>query len=277
MNQSRLPVSLHLKSLLTGTRLEGLAMRLRWLLTLPQRVKHPELWDTFLEEDRLKTILKKELQPDACGVDVGGHLGSFVVLLKAIAPQGRHAVIEASPGKSAWLKRKFPEVEVHGVAVSDKAGTAQFNEDRERPGFSSLVDSSTGADTYEVTTSRLDDLLTSMPRIDIIKLDIEGHELPALRGAAETIKAHRPILIFECGSEYHFNAAGQDRHGIFDFLTQTFGYKVFTFVDFLYCKGELTRDEFRKCGSYPFRAFNFIAMPPETQTAEPPARPAAAP
>ena len=33
--------------------------------------------------------------------------------------------------------------------------------------------------------------------IGLIKIDTQGHELPILRGAIETIKKHRPVIVFE--------------------------------------------------------------------------------
>jgi hypothetical protein len=44
-------------------------------------------------------------------------------------------------------------------------------------------------------------------------------------------------------------------------ITNDFGYGVYAYGDFLFDKGPLTPDEFRKTGLYPFRAFNFVALP----------------
>jgi len=43
----------------------------------------------------------------------------------------------------------------------------------------------------------LDSLLPDMPTVDLIKIDVEGHELQVLRGAADLISQHRPLVIFE--------------------------------------------------------------------------------
>jgi len=41
----------------------------------------------------------------------------------------------------------------------------------------------------------LDEL--NLPRVDFIKIDIEGMEMEALGGARETIQKYRPILLIE--------------------------------------------------------------------------------
>ena len=51
------------------------------------------------------------------------------------------------------------------------------------------------ADTVPVVT--LDDELADLDRLDLLKLDIEGGELSALRGAASTIARLRPTLVVE--------------------------------------------------------------------------------
>ena len=264
MGTPSLPISLHLKSMIVGTPLEAAAIRLRWLLGTPHRHKHPELWDLYLEEERLDAVLQKVLAPESCGVDVGSHLGSFLLLLRQYAPKGRHTAFEASTGKSAWLKAKFPEVDVCAVAVAEHTGKAIFKDDLVNSGYSSLQQrehQAVEANEYEVETCRLDDILLGKDRIDIIKMDIEGGELPALRGAIGTIRKWSPVLIFECGTQYSFDKSNQNRADIYDYVTQELGYQIYTYVDYLHDKGELSGDEFRKCGLFPFRALNFIALP----------------
>ena len=260
-----LPLSLFLKSLLVGTPAERVAKQVRWLFTAKSRFLHPELWEVYLEEQRLPLILQRLLTNESCGVDVGSHIGSFLGLLMRYAPNGHHVAFEASPIKCEWLRRRFSDVEIFHYAVAGEAGSAVFEEDVVRPGYSHLKAgrSESGAKSilYEVQTCRLDDVLLKKDRIDLIKFDIEGGELAALRGAVELVEKCRPAIIFECGSEYFFSQQKSTRRDLYDFITDKLNYEIFSFADFLFDKGEMTFGEFRKCGLYPFRAFNFVALP----------------
>jgi FkbM family methyltransferase len=259
-------LELYVKSRLIGTPAEGLSKRLRWLLAAKHRRKHPELWELYLEELRLPLILQKLVTDNSCCVDVGSHLGSFLNLLTELAPNGRHIAFEPITSKNIWLKKRFPKAEVFPFAVADKSGTATFEEDLTNSGYSGLqqlVRQSDQISAYEVQICRLDDVLPGKGRIDLIKLDVEGGEFAALQGARKTIKTWRPCLIFECGSEYFLSERKLSRKDLYDLIVQDLDYEIFCFGDLLYDKGNLCFDEFRKCGLYPFRAFNFVARPKE--------------
>ena len=53
--------------------------------------------------------------------------------------------------------------------------------------------------TYSVPIFKIDDL--ALEKCDFIQLDVETYELPALRGAEETIKKHLPVISCENGNE----------------------------------------------------------------------------
>lgn len=266
---SSVPSWLLAKSLIVGTPLDSAAKRLRWLLGAKDRYSHPELWEMYLEERQLPAVLQRILKEDSCGVDVGAHIGSFLSLLARYAPRGRHVAFEASATKSRWLKRRFPMVEIFPYAVTDEAGSAIFQEDLARPGYSrlqsSILEPETCAVSYEVQACCLDDVLLEKNRVDLIKLDIEGSELAALRGGARLIKRWHPVIIFECGSEYYLNQQKISRQELYNFITAELDYSIYCFTDFLFSKGAMAFEEFRKCGLYPFRAFNFVALPAEAR------------
>ena len=208
-----------------------------------------------MEHQRLPVILQKLLKEDSSGVDIGAHIGSFLSLLVKLAPKGDHLAIEPSLEKSELLRRKFPRSQILQIAISDRDERGIFGEDLARPGFSKLgVSLRNDVILYEVEKRRLDSL--PIGKIDIIKMDIEGAELSAFKGGTETIRKYKPPIIFECGAEC------QDRALLYAYVSETLKYEILTFTDFLFpAKGALSADEFRKCGIYPFRAFNFIALP----------------
>jgi FkbM family methyltransferase len=254
-------VSLRIKSMLVASPLEAVAKNIQWWIGLSQRRRHPELWEIYQEDRLLPHVLKRLLSANSNVLDVGAHIGSFLSLASALAKDGNHAAIEASPNKSALLSMKFPRAKIKNVAISDYIGTAIFEDNLQNSGFSKLqgghhVEGKTRR--YEVNVATLDSLC--LGKFDLMKIDIEGNELNALKGGEGFISQNRPAILFECGPVY---VEGLDRFALFDYLTQKLLYDVFLFQDFLHDKGPLSRDEFRKCGIYPFRAFNFVALPCE--------------
>jgi FkbM family methyltransferase len=236
--------------------------RLRWASQIGQRIRYPELWGVYSEDSWLPRILKRTLSRSSCIVDVGCHIGSFLSLAAKYAPEGQHVAIEPSPIRSPLLRKRFPNVEVFSVAAGEVNGTASFAEDTQRPAYSRLTKGIIAHSTiYNVDVRRLDDILLERPRLDLIKLDIEGGELSALRGAKQIISRWKPPILFECGTEYDSHKTGLDRRALFDFLTES-GYAISTLADFVFEKGGMGFDEFRRCGLYPYRAFNYIAHVP---------------
>lgn len=152
--------------------------------------------------------------------------------------------------------------------MSDFTGEAVFYEDNVRPGYSGLGVADPNRAAYEVQTCRLDDVLLSRARIDLLKLDIEGGELAALRGAIQIIRKFQPVILFECGTEYDLANRKLSRMALYQLITGDLRYEIFGFVDFLFDKGPMNFDEFRKCGLYPFRALNFIARPISTASSQ---------
>jgi len=249
------------KSLLVATPFEEIAKQLRWAAGTPHRMKYPELWGLYSEDRWIKRILQTRLTKTSCVVDVGAHLGSFLNTVLKLAPQGKHIAFEPSPTRYPLLKRKFPHATIFEIAAGEQNTDATFAEDRRLPGFSRLL---TAADkdveTYQVQVRKLDDVLADVGKIDLIKLDIQGAELSALKGAQTLISKWQPLIIFECGQEYGAAEAGYDRKLLYDYLVGI-GYNISTPVDFFFGKEPMSFSEFKKSGLYPFTAMNFVGAP----------------
>jgi hypothetical protein len=110
-------------------------------------------------------------------------------------------------GSPAWVR-------VHGVAVSDQAGEATLYHptgDARNHGEASLfAPAGVASEAYTVATARLDEVVTGSPRL--VKMDIEGAELAAMRGMSGWLKGEAvPQLIVEHNPESA--AAGGFRAG----------------------------------------------------------------
>lgn len=51
--------------------------------------------------------------------------------------------------------------------------------------------------TIPIKLINLDNFLKSEKKISLIKIDVEGHELSALKGMSKTILENKPLILFE--------------------------------------------------------------------------------
>jgi FkbM family methyltransferase len=153
--------------------------------------------------DHLATVLVTRLcRPGKTFVDVGAHIGSVLAAVLRNQPSARCVAVEAMSGKAAFLRRKFPGVEVIAAAAGDADGAARFFIDVRHSGYSSLRRPARAEPALvrevDVSVKRLDTVVPP-DGIDAIKIDVEGTELGVLRGASRILAASRPTIMFESG------------------------------------------------------------------------------
>lgn len=236
----------------------GRARRARAWLTVWQ---HPELETVFLSEPTaVEALLARTITDGMCCVDVGAHIGSVTALLQRLSPRGRHIAIEPTPYKAAWLRAKYPDVEVVECAVGNERGRASFHFHPAASAYSSLRPGElVGRTAFDVDVRPLDDIVPADRKVGFLKVDVEGGELDVFRGAPRVIGRDRPTILFECtlsGLEA-FHQTPADMHRFFT----SRGYDLFTPVDRLHDQAALDEAAFDRATRYPFRAFNFIAIP----------------
>jgi FkbM family methyltransferase len=250
------------KHLLVRTPFEGLAKRLRYIAAIPRRLRHPELAEIYAEPRRIEAAMRRLITLDANCIDVGCHIGSTLSLIVKLAPQGKHTAFEPLPQKAAWLRRKFPEVDVRQMALSNVAGTVDFTENLDRPGFSGLRQSVGSRDRVRhlaVACDRLDHVLHPDYRVDFLKLDVEGAEQLVLEGASAVLRRNRPAIVFESGPG-GADQFGLTRHGLYSLLVDRFAYHVYFLKGFLEGKDPIDWETFDAAHRYPFNAFNYVAI-----------------
>ena len=193
-------------------------------------------------------VIERGLQPASVAVDVGAHQGSILQHLVRVAPLAQHHAIEPIPSLAQALRQAFPHCAVHEVALGAQRAQATFQLVENDPAYSGLrqriydrPDPQIRPITVEVY--RLDDLLPPDLAVALIKLDIEGGEYHALRGASATIRRCRPLLIFEFGRKTA-GAYGVTPEMLFDLITVELGYQLSTMRRWLDAAPAYTRREF---------------------------------
>jgi FkbM family methyltransferase len=90
------------------------------------------------------------------------------------------------------------------LAISDRDGMASFTSDPVSGATGSLDAEMSAAhqlwgesEAIEVRTLTLDTAAAN-GSVDMMKIDVEGHEEAVVRGARETIERSRPLIVFEC-------------------------------------------------------------------------------
>ena len=254
----------YIKHLLIRTPLYRPLSRIRYLLTVWKRRKHPELAGIYEEPFCVEEMMRKVIRETWNCVDVGSHLGSVLNEFITLAPRGTHYAFEAVPQKADWLKRKFPEATIVNVALSDASGQTSFFENTERSGFSGLrphaYEAGEEFKEHTIECKRLDDVLPQDYIVNFLKVDVEGAELKVLSGATSIVERCRPYILFEC-TQSGLSQYATSPDDIFRFFTETLGYDIFIVKEWLGGGESLTLDRLVDAIAYPFAAFNFLAVP----------------
>jgi len=205
-------------------------------------------------------VMKKTLTRKSNWIDIGAHKGHILRELVAVAPAGNSFAFEPIPVLFNGLRSKYGnKVTISDIALSDQKGEKTFTLFTDRPAFSGFNKRTTteeyATETLVVKVDRLDNIIDPSIAIDLIKIDVEGAEMEALKGAEKILKTYKPIILFE------FGIGGTDVYAttpemMFDYLTDC-GLVLSTQENFLSRKGPFNRTEF--VGQYT-KGYNYFFM-----------------
>jgi FkbM family methyltransferase len=195
-------------------------------------------------------------------VDVGGNRGTWTeLLLAAGGPAKRGLIFEPSTSALRTLREKFggtPGVTIIAEAVGDQPGETEFFEEPDAGGTSSCVAgySKPTANRRVVPITTVDEALArhGIDRVDFMKVDVEGYDLLALRGASRLIRERRVGLIqFEYNQSWL--GSGSTLRGAIQLL-ESGGMEVF-----LLNRQGLFQPDLARYGEY-FGLSNYVALAP---------------
>jgi len=155
-------------------------------------------------------LMQKLIEPDWVCVDIGANRGEYTVIMARHASRGHvYAFEPVDPiyerlGANVQLNRLDNVTTAH-KAIHRYDGMCSFfvNPYRGNSGLSSLSPSEyyagEGLEEREVPCVTLDVALESIKKIDLLKIDVEGHEIDVLQGAEHILDSLQPTVIFEFG------------------------------------------------------------------------------
>lgn len=158
-------------------------------------------------------LLEFLIKPNSIFFDIGANKGEYGYYAERLIDAKNIYLFEPEKKLNKQLKAIFNKCPVFDIALSDTTGTHQFK----IPIINGVVDNclssleienkeenETEAIVYEVKTDTLDNF-TKEKNIfpDLIKIDVEGHELSVLKGAENYINNYHPTLIIEIEQRHH--------------------------------------------------------------------------
>jgi FkbM family methyltransferase len=185
-------------------------------------------------EDEYLRYLESRSQASDVYIDVGGHIGidAFIVA-RRVGPCGRVICFEPSPDSAALIRRGAAEnsltesIEVVECGLGDEEGEFELRADPTMPAADSGVRSryNDGPVVANARLRRFDNWAseTSLDRIDIVKIDVEGGEHQVLLGMQESLAKFRPRAVLVEINDYRMEQAGTSTR-LIDEALQSCGY-----------------------------------------------------
>lgn len=188
----------------------------------------------FKTHEPISTILvSKLLKKDMVCLDVGANIGYYVLLEnKFIGENGKIIAIEPSPKNFEYLQKnikmqKTKNIKAFNFAAGDKDGKIKFliyenasnsgmvipdGEEKKWPG-----------EVIEVPVKKIDSFLkeNGIPKLDFLRMDVEGYEYHIFEGMKETLKKSKPLIYIEV----HKSIMGVEKTKKWFELLKSFGYE----------------------------------------------------
>jgi FkbM family methyltransferase len=174
------------------------------------------------------SLFEEEISNESVVLDIGANIGLY-----SLAAAGHNAKtvysFEPDPVSYTNLKRNIEtnhcvNVLLQNVAVSDKSGSADLSLGSRYPldrGNLHLISKPLGSGQSHITidTISLDEFFVNRPKqINIVKIDVEGHEYEVLRGMSNLIQTNKSMKFFLELNPFALDRNGTDANAFIEYL-----------------------------------------------------------
>ena len=194
------------------------ARRLKWIVAhLPNSMQY-EIRRLFFHrqirarrfstDEKEYDLLDTFLAPGDWALDIGANVGHYTMrMAELVGATGRVIAFEPVPTTFSLLAanvRLFAHsnVSLLNVAASDRTAAVGMQIPRFSEGLANYYQAHLTDDATDlaILTLPVDALRLPAP-VKLVKIDVEGHELPVLHGMRGTLERDHPLLIVETGSD----------------------------------------------------------------------------
>jgi FkbM family methyltransferase len=190
---------------------------------------HPRLLGIRVSEYELdfSTALYNRIAPGMTVIDVGAHVGLHTLRLsREVGKTGRVIAVEPSPANASLLRKHLAwngceNVLVVEAAVGECSGEIDFafRPDPTDPGgFANSIAYDIGGDKARIRVTTIDEICFGLTP-NVIKIDVEGAELLAIRGARDVLSRSSPALFVAIHPEA-MRALGTSPVGLLEVLRE---------------------------------------------------------
>lgn len=178
-------------------------------------------------------IINQLLSEGDTFVDVGANIGLMSIYASyCVKDTGQVHSFEANPLTLKILKENIKLNEINNITVHQHAlgsvstsGKIYSNLSQNR-GSASLVSQSDNSEAFDIDIVPMDLIFPPENKITLIKIDIEGYELEALKGMVNILNSENPPkLIIECGES--IPGVESDKYTVFNFISGLNKYNIY--------------------------------------------------
>lgn len=173
---------------------------------LPHIIEY-SYWEVFyngIYEPNTLKYLNTHLPQNGCFIDVGANIGLISIPLAKLRPDVSIYAIEADPHIFSYLNQniqlnQLDNIKALNCPIHAESGLElPFFAPKDKMGCGSFTPLFTQEATMLVTKT-LDKIVEEeqIPKVDLIKMDIEGYEYYAIKGAQGLLKRDTPLILFE--------------------------------------------------------------------------------
>jgi FkbM family methyltransferase len=172
-------------------------------------------------------LMKKVVKPGMRCLDIGAQTGFYTCLMASLVGEtGSVFAFEPVPSSFSMVEKNIKEnrfekrVKAYQLAASNKSTTINAI----KVSGMYVVGQVDNAESVSIKSVRVDEVVEGP--IDIIKIDVEGHELAALEGMWGLITRYKPVIISEA-NEYWLRTCSNSSANELVKLLASFGYEIY--------------------------------------------------